>query len=226
MGAAYDGDGDRVAFVDETGQPVPNDKIIVLFARYALRDGPSPIVYDQKCSRLVPDTIRSLGGRPVMELSGHTFIKRAFMTQNAAYAGELSGHHFFHALGGDDGLAASLLLAGVVRESGQALSALAAEIQAYPITPDLRLPMDPAGVQEVLAGLERGLGGEARLTKTDGLRLELEDGWGLVRPSVTEPLITLRFEGVDQAALRRLLEKVEAAAPRLRGRLTSTLDDQ
>jgi len=221
LGIAYDGDADRVAFVDAAGQAVPNDQVIVIFAREALRLEPGPNVYDQKCSRIVPDTIRSLGGAPLMELSGHTFIKRTFIEAGAAYAGELSGHHFFRFLGGDDGLLASIHFARILKESGKSLSETAAEIPSYPITPDIRLRMDPAAVRQVLCDLEANLGGEARITRTDGLRLEFERGWGLVRPSVTEPAVTLRFEAVTREDLSLLLRRCEAACPALRGKLAS-----
>ena len=219
LGIAYDGDADRVAFVDEAGQPVENDKIIVIFAQQALRHGPETIVYDQKCSRIVADAIRSLNGRPVMELSGHTFIKRAFLETGAAYAGEFSGHHFFRFLGGDDGLLASIHFTNNLKETGKSLSQMAAEIPSYPITPDIRLLMDSAAIQQVLADLEINLSEEAAITKTDGLRLEFERGWGLVRPSVTEPAMTLRFEAVTPDDLELILRRCEAASPLLKGKL-------
>jgi phosphomannomutase/phosphoglucomutase len=218
LGVAYDGDGDRVAFVDETGQPLVQDKAIVLLARDALRDGPETIVYDQKCSRIVADAIRALGGRPLMELSGHTYIKRAFLLEEAAYAGELSGHHFLRAVGGDDALVSSLFVARILRESGLPLSRLAAEIPAYPITPDLRVPMPPDAIERVLAQLQAALQGEAALSYTDGLRIEFADGWGLVRRSVTEPVLTMRFEGQDQDALERVMERVIGCSEVLRER--------
>jgi phosphomannomutase/phosphoglucomutase len=216
LGVAYDGDADRVAFVDETGQPLVSDKVIVLFARDALAHGPEPVVYDQKCSRIVPDSIRALGGRPVMELSGHTYIKRAFLMQQAAYAGELSGHHFLRAVGGDDGLAASLFFARMLKDAHKPLSELAAAIPSYPITPDIRLPMAPAEIAELLSTLEKAFTAEATITRTDGLRIEFPHGWGLVRPSVTEPVVTLRFEGVDEVSLREIIRRVGEASPRLK----------
>lgn len=219
LGVAYDGDADRVAFVDHLGRPLPADKAIVLFAEEALRSGPGIVVFDQKCSRVVPDAIRRMGGTPVREISGHTFIKRAFLEQNALYAGELSGHHFLRAAHGDDGLAASLVFAGMVKRSGQSLAALADGIPAYPITPDLRLPMGSDRINRLLEDLERELSGEAVLTRTDGLRIEFKDGWGLVRPSVTEPVVTMRFEAVTQAALDQILARVKQASGLLTGLL-------
>lgn len=219
LGAAYDGDADRVAFVDELGQPLTNDRAIVLFAQDTLQSGPETIIYDQKCSRVVPDTIHSHGGKAVMELSGHTFIKRAFLEHNAAYAGELSGHHFFRKWNNDDGLAASLQMAHILTTSGKPLSALADAIPAYPITPDLRIPMEPALVRQLLTDLETQFAGEAAITRTDGLRFEFSDGWGLVRPSVTEPMVTMRFEGTSPEALTRIIDAVENASALVRGRL-------
>jgi phosphomannomutase/phosphoglucomutase len=219
LGAAYDGDGDRVAFVDASGVVVSMDRVIVLFAREALRSGPETIVYDQKCSRVVADEVVRLGGTPLRELSGHTFIKRAFLEHGAAYAGELSGHHFLRAAHGDDGLAASLLFAGLVRRSGQSLAELAASVPLYPITPDLRLPMAKEEIARLLDELERSLQGQALCTRTDGLRIEFPRGWGLVRPSVTEPVVTMRFEGVDHAALAEVLGAVENASELLKGHL-------
>lgn len=219
LGIAYDGDADRIGIVDERGQPVTGDQAVVLFARDALRDGPEVVVYDQKCSRIVPDAVRAAGGTPVMELSGHTYIKRTFLTRQAAYAGELSGHHFLRAVHGDDALAASLTFTRLVQRSGMPLSALVGALPAYPITPDLRIPMPAAEIQRLLERLETGLSDEAAVTRSDGLRIEYPDGWALVRPSVTEPVVTLRVEGVNQAALERIARRLEEFVPALAGKI-------
>jgi phosphomannomutase / phosphoglucomutase len=222
LGVAYDGDADRVSFVDERGRVLSGDAAIVLFARDMLAQGHQTLVYDQKCSRAVPESIRRLGGEAVMERSGHTYIKRAFLIHNAVYAGELSGHHFLREAGGDDGIAASLIFARMLRDSEQPLSSLVDTVPVYPITPDFRLPLPAAGVQVLIAELTAAFQNEAHLDTLDGLRVEFPDGWGLVRPSVTEPLMTLRFEGVDESALRRILARFEGASEALRGRLLAT----
>lgn len=219
LGVAYDGDGDRIGFVDERGQPLSGDQAVVLFAREALKEGPAVVVYDQKCSRIVPDAIRAAGGTPVMELSGHTYIKRAFLERDAVYAGELSGHHFLRALHGDDAPGASLFFARLVQESGMPLSHLVGSLPNYPITPDLRIPMPAEEIRRLIERLDADLSGEAAVARSDGLRIEFTDGWALVRPSVTEPVVTLRIEGVSQAALERIARRIEETAPGLRGRL-------
>ncbi len=219
LGVAYDGDGDRVAFVDAGGKPLSNDNVIVLFARMALKENPAPIVYDQKCSSIVREAIETAGGEPVMERSGHTFIKTSFIRLNAPYAGEISGHHFFRSIGGDDGVMASLFLSDFLVHSGSSLAELVNEIPVYPITPDIRIPMDEPAIDRVLQDLQSQLDREARLSTLDGVRLEFEDGWGMARQSVTEPVITLRFEGKTTQALRRIMQHFEIAAPDLAGRL-------
>lgn len=224
IGIAYDGDADRVMFVDGFGRYLSGDRAIVLFAQRALASGPAPIVYDQKCSLIVADAIRAMHGQPIIERSGHTFIKTTFLKHNAPYAGEISGHHFFRLLQGDDGICASLYMANLLRDTGKSLAQLADEIKTYPITPDIRLPMDNQTAQRVLDDLERGLAADARLTRLDGLRAEFNDGWGIARMSVTESAITLRFEGKDNASLQRVIQRFEQNAPDLRGRLPVVAD--
>jgi len=215
LGVCYDGDGDRVAFVNELGRVIPNDKIIVVLAREALSHGSAPIVYDQKCSRIVPDAIRAAGGTPVIEQSGHTFIKTAFLLHRAPYAGEVTGHHFFSVIQGDDGIVASLLIGRLLACSREKASKWMAAIPEYPITPDIRIPMEPGQIQPILKAAEDRLGIIARVDHLDGLRLEFPEGWCLIRPSVTEPMLTVRIEGVTQAALDDIILQVSAAAPKL-----------
>lgn len=219
LGVAYDGDADRVVFVEPNGEVLSGDRAIVLFIRRALAQEAAPIVYDQKCSLIVADAIRALGGEPVMERSGHTFIKATFLRLNAPYAGEISGHHFLRELGGDDGLIASLAMADLIKQSGRSLAELAADIHTYPITPDIRLRMESDTANRVIADLVASLQTEAQVSTLDGLRADFADGWGMARLSVTEPAITLRFEGKTDASLARIMQRFEHAAPELRGAL-------
>ncbi len=220
LGAAYDGDGDRVAFVDERGAPVDNDRVIVLFAREALAQNPgATIVYDQKCSDVVREEITRHGGVPRIEKSGHTFIKTTFLQTHAAYAGELSGHHFFMQVGGDDALIGSLRMAELIQASGQTLSQLVAEIPRYPITPDLRLRVAPGDADAILGALKHNLRDVLEISEMDGVRARFSDGWGMARASVTEPAITLRFEGRTPESLERIKHTFVQAAPQLKGRI-------
>lgn len=220
LGIAYDGDGDRAAFVDETGTPVDNDRAIVLFARDALSRSPGGrIVYDQKCSDVVREEILKAGGFPHMEKSGYTFMKTALLRSGAAYAGELSGHHFFGEIGGDDALIASLRMAALVQRSGQTMSGLVAGVPRYATTPDIRLRVAAGEADAILLAVSERLATEAEITELDGVRAQFRDGWGLVRASVTEPAITLRFEGRTPEALQRIKDAFVRAAPQLAGRI-------
>jgi len=219
LGIAYDGDGDRVFFVDRSGTPLSADQAIVIYVHEALKTKPGPIVYDQKCSRIVREAILELGGEPIMERSGHTFIKTTFLTRGAPYAGELSGHHFFEQVQGDDALYASLKMAEVIKETGTGLADIASGIPTYASTPDIRLPMNEETIQRVIEDLKEVLVEDAQLVLIDGVRAEFPHGWGLARPSVTEPVITMRFEGINQRALLEIVERFESSSPTLRGRI-------
>jgi phosphomannomutase/phosphoglucomutase len=193
MGVAFDGDGDRVVFTDEKGQPVESEVSAVLIARRVLTDKPGrPVIYDLKCSSIVAEEVRRLGGVPIMERSGHAFIRAALIHEGAAFAVEISGHFFFAELEGDDGLFAALSFARLVAESGRSLSDLVASVPRYPITPDIRIPYQ-GDMEALLAQASRAFS-DYEVNTLDGVRVEFPDGWGLIRASVTEPLITLRFE--------------------------------
>ena len=192
LGVAFDGDGDRAGFVDENGRPVDNDDIIVLLARYYLEQGPGTIIYDAKCSMVAPEEIIKAGGRAVMARAGHTFSKAAFLEEKALFAGEISGHFFFKELGYDDGMFAALKICEFVAERGS-LAAMVDSVPNYILTPDIRVPYHGQDKEAVLAMIADKLG-KYRVNLIDGVRIEFDDGWAMIRSSVTEPLFTLRFE--------------------------------
>jgi phosphomannomutase/phosphoglucomutase len=211
LGIAFDGDGDRVAFVDETGRPLEDDRILALLARHQLGRQRGVVVYDSKCSLVVAEEVARLGGTPLMARSGHAFVGRAFREHDALLAGELSGHFFWRDPGFDDGIFSSLVLAGLLHESGISLSMLDRSLPCYHTTPDIRLPFTGDG-PELVEDAARQLGGLS-LSRLDGVRVELADAWGMVRPSVTEPLVTLRFEGKSRESLSRVVALVLGALP-------------
>jgi phosphomannomutase/phosphoglucomutase len=218
VGAALDGDGDRVVFVDERGRVVESDRSIVLFARYLLGHGPGEVIYDLKCSTIVQEEVCRAGGFPAMEKSGHAFIKTTLLRRKALLGGEISGHFFFGELGRDDGLYATLLMLHILAEEGRGLAALADTVPRYPITPDIRLPCPPEETQIIVQELERSFAQETgcEISTLDGVRIAWPDGWALIRPSVTEPLITLRFEAHSERRLAHIQEVVVARSPHLK----------
>ena len=215
LGAGYDGDGDRAIFVDERGRIQPADRALVLFLRYLLRRHPGGgVVYDLKSSSVVVEQTLAAGGRPLMEKSGHAFVKRRLLTEGAILGGEVSGHYFFGELGGDDALYATLFLLQVLDARGLSFGGAMDTVPAYPITPDLRLPCPADDARRILEELlvafrDRPIG------RVDGVRIEFPQGWALARISVTEPLITLRFEAHTEEELAAIQRRVRAGSPLL-----------
>ncbi|MEG1604969.1 MAG: phosphomannomutase/phosphoglucomutase [Clostridia bacterium] len=214
FGVAFDGDGDRAVFVDELGEVVVSERALVVFIRHLLSGKPAPVVYDQKSSSVVKDAIRQMGGTPVAERSGHTFIKRRFLALGAALAGEVSGHFFFGELGYDDGLFAALLMGEALSKAGTTLSQALLNVVCPPITPDLRVFCAYARQDALLGEVAQAFEGHP-ITRMDGVRVETADGWLLVRKSVTAEQVTVRVEGRTFEALNELLKRVAAAAPEL-----------
>ncbi|NLG49500.1 MAG: phosphomannomutase/phosphoglucomutase [Chloroflexi bacterium] len=215
FGAAYDGDGDRVIFVDGRGRVQPADRTLVLFIRYLLRQHPgAAVVYDLKSSSVVPDEVQAAGGQPLREKSGHAFIKARLLTERAILGGEISGHYFFGALGGDDALYATLLLLQVLDDLGVSFAEAMDTVPVYPITPDLRLPCPKERAQRILDELAATFA-EYPIDTLDGVRVQFPDGWALARLSVTEPLLTLRFEAHSQETLQEIQAQVLRRSPLL-----------
>jgi phosphomannomutase/phosphoglucomutase len=219
LGVAYDGDGDRLGVVDEKGQVVDSDHAFLLFIRDALDMEKGPVVYDLKCSDIVPEEVRALGGVPIMEKTGHTFIKRTFLLENAVLSGELTGHYAFRELRRDDGMVASLRLARMVQSLRQPLSAVVAAMPRYCITPDIRVKLPDVEIHEVLQQLRDRLASEGQVSRLDGVRVQFAEGWGLARASVSAPELTVRFEGYTPEGLAQIMNRFQKAAPALAGQL-------
>ena len=227
LGLAFDGDGDRLALLDERGEVVWPDRQMMLFARDVLSRHPgATILFDVKCSRHLAEEIRRLGGQPLMWRTGHSLIKRKMRETGALLAGEMSGHIFFKErwFGFDDALYSAARLLEILAAEARPVSQVVGELPAGVSTPELRLEVPEGRQQEIVARLveaaRRGRHLEgAVLTTLDGLRADFEDGWGLVRASNTTPCLILRFEGDDERALARIQKAfrrlLEEAAPGL-----------
>ncbi|MFW6188844.1 MAG: phosphomannomutase/phosphoglucomutase [Planctomycetota bacterium] len=210
--ACFDGDADRVVFLDENGEIVPPEEGLILLARDVLRHRPGPVVYDQKCPDVVPEEIEKHGGTPLMERSGHAFIKRRLLEEDAVMAGEASGHYFFRELGGDDGIYAALRMGQLLGREGSSPSELRAAIPEYFISRDIRIQRPRGDARQVVERLKEAFSDRPQ-DYTDGVRIRFEDGWALVRASVTEPAVTVRVEGDSPESMRRLRELVTEAIP-------------
>ncbi len=211
LGIAFDGDGDRVAFIDHRGAVIPPEQIGVLLVEHVLQ-WPT-VVYDQKCASVLARAVESAGGRAFMQPSGYGFIKGAMIDHGADLGVEVSGHYFFRALGGgDDGLFAALVVARLAAGLRTTLAEAIAPIGWPAITPDVRIPL--AGeAAATLDAIAQTCGGD--VSRLDGVRAAYGDGWALARASITEPLLTLRFEGRDARALRAIVDRFLAGVPAL-----------
>ncbi|MGQ9525126.1 MAG: phosphomannomutase/phosphoglucomutase [Armatimonadota bacterium] len=222
LGIAFDGDGDRVAFVDANGRPIPADVTAVIFIRHLLFGSPgAKVVYDLKCSMIVEEAVREAGCVPLMERSGHAFIKARMIREQAAFGAEISGHFFYDRLsGGDDGLYSALVMMDLVARHGS-LADMAGSVPTYHITPDIRIPAEGLDVPGILCTLRTAASGE--ISELDGLRVSYPDGWALARQSVTEPVITLRFEARTSEDLHGVIRKFLRPVPDLLRRVEDVL---
>ena len=215
LGLAFDGDGDRLGVVDGAGTVIWPDRQMMLFARDVLADRPgAEIVFDVKCSGLLAEYIAKHGGRPVMWKTGHSLIKSKLKESGAPLAGEMSGHVFFadRWYGFDDALYAAVRLVQILIGLGEPSSRVFARLPAAKSTPEIRLAVgrgEPSRLIESLLAGDCFAG--AKKTTIDGLRVDFADGWGLARASNTEPVLVLRFEGVDDDALERIEEEFRQA---------------
>jgi phosphomannomutase / phosphoglucomutase len=208
LGVAFDGDGDRLGVVTDTGQVIWPDRQMILFAQDILSRNPgATVIYDVKCTRLLPAAIKYAGGDALMWKTGHSFIKAKLRETGGVFAGEMSGHLFFKErwYGFDDALYAAARLCEVLSNDSRLPSAVFAEIPDTVNTPELRIEMQE-GEHHALIGelVAEGDFSGGQICNIDGVRVDFEDGFGLARASNTTPTVILRFEADTEAALRRI----------------------
>ncbi|TMJ20318.1 MAG: phosphomannomutase/phosphoglucomutase [Alphaproteobacteria bacterium] len=213
FGIAFDGDGDRIGAVDGEGRVVWGDQLLSILAEPVLADVPgATIIADVKASQALYDRIAELGGTPLMWKTGHSLIKSKMKETGAPLAGEMSGHIFFahDYYGFDDALYAAVRLIRAVSRLGGSLTALRSAMPALVNTPEMRFQVDEtrkfAVVDEVL---DRLAASGAEVNRTDGARVNTDDGWWLLRASNTQDVLVARAEAKDQAGLDRLVAQID-----------------
>jgi phosphomannomutase / phosphoglucomutase len=214
LGIAFDGDGDRVALVDSDGVPLRAEETTwILLQSMADQLRGSRFVYDLKFSDRIPEAASQLGAEPLVERSGHAFLRTRMCDSGATFGAEVSGHYFYKALDGcDDGLYTACLAIAYLARTGKSLGELRRGCPAVYITSDLRLEMAPAAQAAVLDQIRTSWRDFPQRT-IDGVRIDMPGGWALVRSSVTEAALTFRFEGLDWHALDDLVERFCDAMP-------------
>jgi phosphomannomutase / phosphoglucomutase len=214
LGVAFDGDGDRVAMVDNEGVALQAEEATWVLLQCVADQLPGqPFVYDLKFSDRIPEAARQLGAKPLVERSGHAFLRTRMGDTAAVFGAEVSGHYFYKALEGcDDGLYTACLVISHLAKSGKTLAELRRGCPPIYMTPDLRISMPPNAQTAVLNKIQSTWADFPQQT-IDGVRIDTPCGWALVRSSVTEPALTFRFEGIEWPALDDLVKRFCTAMP-------------
>ncbi|HLA92008.1 MAG TPA: phosphomannomutase/phosphoglucomutase, partial [Actinomycetota bacterium] len=207
VGLAFDGDADRVFFVDERAEGVSGSEVTALVAAAMLERSPgAPVVYNLICSWAVPEVIREHGGQPIRTRVGHSFIKQVMAETGAVFGGEHSGHYYFREnYRADSGLIAAVVVLEQLSRADVPLSEVLAPFHRYRASGEInsRVRDQDASIEEVAAAFAAG-----RADRTDGLTVEFEDWWFNVRPSNTEPLLRLNVEARTEELLKAKTEEV------------------
>ena len=214
LGIAFDGDSDRIGAVDETGEVVYGDMLMLIYGREILTRKPgATFIGEVKCSQLMYDELKRLGGNPIMYKTGHSLIKAKMKQEHAELAGEMSGHMFFadRYFGYDDALYAACRLMEIVAASGKPLSAQLAGFPKLVSTPEIRVDCPDDMKFPVVASVAEQFKKTHDIIDVDGVRVLFPEGWGLLRASNTQPVLVMRFEAPSEKLLESYRHEVESA---------------
>jgi phosphomannomutase/phosphoglucomutase len=212
VGLAYDGDSDRLGVVDDKGNILWGDRLLIIFSRDILARKPgSTIIFEVKCSKTLPEDILRNGGNPIMWKAGHSLIKSKMKETGAAAAGEMSGHLFFadEYYGYDDAIYASLRLLRILSHTTTPLSEFLNNVRKTFSTPEIRMDCPDEKKFDVVEAVRQYYHGKYPTIDVDGVRVDFGDGWGLVRASNTQPALVLRFEADTPERLDQIKQEVE-----------------
>jgi phosphomannomutase/phosphoglucomutase len=205
-GIGLDGDGDRIGVLDESGEIIWGDTLLAMYAEKVLKNQPrAKIIFEVKCSKGLIQRIEELGGIPLMYKTGHSLIKAKMKEEDSPLAGEMSGHIFFadRYYGYDDAIYASLRLLELLSEDDK-LSQLAARVPKYFSTPEIRIDTTDEKKFDIVENLKEFFKKSYKIIDIDGVRVDFPDGWGLIRPSNTQPVLVLRFEAKTKERLEEI----------------------
>jgi phosphomannomutase/phosphoglucomutase len=211
LGIAWDGDADRIGVVDERGEPLFGDMLMIIYGRQLLKEKAKPIIIgDVKCSELLFSDLKNRGAETVMAKTGHSLIKAKLKELHADLAGEMSGHIFFahRYFGFDDALHSSARLIEIVSHATTTVSGLLADLPKMYSTPEIRVDC-PEELKFEVAERAKELFPEFGASTIDGVRIQFPKGWGLVRASNTQPVLVMRFEAESEPLLSEYQAIVE-----------------
>ncbi|WP_421617836.1 phosphomannomutase/phosphoglucomutase [Brevibacillus sp. TJ4] len=214
LGIAFDGDGDRLGVVDEKGNILWGDQLMILFWREIMPRYPGcQALVEVKCSQALVEEIEKLGGKPVFHRTGHSHIKASMRRLDTPFTGEMSGHLFFRDeyFGFDDALYAAGRLLRILSNTGKQLSECFADVPRYFATPETRVPCQEAEKPKILEKVKEHFRVAYSTIEVDGVRVLFPDGWGLIRSSNTQPILVLRAEADSADGLKRIQAELEQA---------------
>lgn len=212
LGIAFDGDADRMTIIDDRGKIIWGDELLILFAREILRDYPNrAIVTETRCTQTLFDEIKRLGGNSVVSKAGHSIIKAKMRETDSILGGEMSGHIFFadRFFGFDDAAYAGARVLEILSKTEKKLSQIFDEFPRKFSTPEIRVECSEVNKLIVLKKIIEYFSKDYEVMTIDGAKIIFENGWGIVRPSNTQALLTLRFEADTPENLQKIREMVE-----------------
>ncbi|MBN1223342.1 MAG: phosphomannomutase/phosphoglucomutase [Candidatus Aminicenantes bacterium] len=212
LGIAYDGDSDRIGVIDDKGDIIWGDTLMILFARDILPQNPgAAVISEVKASKLLYDEIKRLGGRPIMWKTGHSLIKKKIKEEKALLAGEMSGHIFFadRFFGFDDAIYASARVLEILSRTEKKLSELLSDLPRTYNTPEIRIYASDEVKFKIVDGVKEELAARLPVIDIDGVRAIYPKGWALVRASNTQGALVLRFEADTESDLKTIKKEVE-----------------
>jgi phosphomannomutase/phosphoglucomutase len=219
LGIAFDGDSDRIGAVDEHGNVIYGDMLLLIYGREILTRKPgATFIGEVKCSQIMYDELERLGGNPIMYKTGHSLIKAKMKEEHAELAGEMSGHMFFadRYFGYDDALYAACRLMEIVSQSGKPLSAQLDGLPKTVATPEIRIDCPDEMKFDVVERVARQFKKTHKVIDVDGVRVLFSQGWGLLRASNTQPVLVMRFEASNENLLAQYQQELESVLDRAR----------
>ena len=209
IGLAFDGDGDRVGLVTDIGEIVFPDKILMMLCKEILSSNKGKIIFDVKCTDSLPKLIKENGGTPLMYPTGHFNIKNGIKEHNPLLAGEMSGHIFFNDkwYGFDDGVYSGARIIELISKTKKSVSNLNNELPILFSTPELNIEVSDEKKFEIVEKFVANCTLEGEKISIDGLRINFDNGWGLLRASNTTPMLVMRFEGNTEENLIKIKNK-------------------
>ena len=226
IGFAFDGDGDRVGLITNAGEMIFPDKQMMLFSEDILNNKKGSIVFDVKCSNHLSNLISKNGGTPIMAPTGHFHIKKAIKKNNALLGGEMSGHIFFNDkwYGFDDGPYAAVRAAEILAKSNRSIAEIFGDFPESFSTPELNITVTDENKFEIIDRFMANSNIDGDKILIDGLRVNFDDGWGLLRASNTTPKLVLRFEGDTEESMNRIQNEFISELSRICPEIDINLD--